>query len=114
MTTSRHANPDEASLASREPALLVTAILAVIVAGGGFFSAWGGGVDWRIALGGALAAGATSMGAGAVIRSQVTPEPNVTATVNSAISSVYAEVDTSTFPPLPEPLEVAHPGEEPD
>ena len=80
-------------LATREPAVVITSVLGAVIAAAGFLTAWGNGADWRGALGGALVAGATAVGAGFGIRSQVTPEPNVTARVDAAVSSVYREVN---------------------
>lgn len=59
-----------APLVDREPVRLAAALAALVLTVGGFLTAWGGGVDWRIALGGALTAGATTLAGGEWARSR--------------------------------------------
>lgn len=54
-----------------EPAIIVNALLGLLLAVGGYLTAIGQDIRWEIAAGAAVTAFATSLGAGALIRSQV-------------------------------------------
>lgn len=56
---------------STEPARLVGLATAAVIALGTFFTMWGGGVDWRVALGTALGGAAIPAAGGEVVRSRV-------------------------------------------
>jgi hypothetical protein len=83
--------------------MLVTAILAVVVAAATFLTAWANGVNWRIALAPALGTVAATIAAGFGIRGQVTApatlignRSTVDAQINDAVVNVYKDMVPAT------------------
>lgn len=59
-----------APLTEREPVRIYVLVMSLIAGLGVFFGTWGGGVDWRVALGMALGAFAAPAAGGEVARSR--------------------------------------------
>lgn len=58
-------------LSDREPVRLFVLVTSAVAGLAAFFSAWGGGVDWRVAIGMGLAAFALPAGGAEAARARV-------------------------------------------